>query len=256
MRTVGDYELYDCIASGGMASVHWGRLRGAAGFSRVVAIKKLHGQFARDPEMVAMFLDEARLASRVRHPHVVSVLDVVEDQGEVLLVMEYVPGETLSRESRAPPTLVVATSPAIASAILHGVLEGLHAAHEALDKRGQPLMLVHRDVSPQNILVGTDGMAHLLDFGIAKASGRAQVTRDGSIKGKLAYMAPEQLQSQPVSRATDIYGASVVLWELLTGKRLFDAASDAGAWWSACSVARWIRRASTPPTSPRRLTRS
>jgi serine/threonine-protein kinase len=221
-RLVGRYALYGEIASGGMATVHFGRLLGPVGFSRTVAIKRLHAQFAKDPEFAAMFLDEARLAGRIQHPNVVSTLDVVALDDELFLVMEYVQGESLSkllgtvhrRSGQIPPKVV--------AAIMTGVLYGLHAAHEATDERGQPLHIVHRDVSPQNVIVGSDGTARVLDFGVAKAVGRIQSTREGEIKGKLAYMAPEQMKGGAMDRRTDIYGAAVVLWEALTARRLFD----------------------------------
>src|ERR1700733_10414333 len=213
-RVVGRYVLYGAIASGGMATVHFGRLVGPAGFARPVAIKRLHAQFARDPEFVKMFMDEARLAARVSHPNVVQTLDLVEATDEVFLVMDYVRGLALASLARTVRATGARIPPNIAIGILVGVLEGLHAAHEAKDDMGERLDLVHRDVSPQNVLVGTDGVASLLDFGVAKASGRAQSTRDGQVKGKVAYMVPEQVQGQPLTRRTDIFAASVVLWEV------------------------------------------
>jgi serine/threonine-protein kinase len=224
---VGRYVLYGEIASGGMATVHFGRLIGPAGFARPVAIKRLHAQFARDPDFVKMFLDEARLAARIAHPNVVSTLDVVAEDGEVFLVMEYVPGTSLGQLVRTLRKSGARVPPLVAVGIVSGVLQGLQAAHEARDDRGERLDLVHRDVSPQNVLVGTDGVARLLDFGVAKASGRLQTTRDGQLKGKLAYMAPEQVRGDPLTRRTDVYAASVVLWEALTGKRLFYAENEA-----------------------------
>jgi serine/threonine-protein kinase len=218
---VGRYALYGAIAAGGMATVHLGRLLGPVGFSRTVAIKRLHAQFAADPEFVSMFLDEARLAARIRHPNVVPTLDVVATGGELFLVMEYVPGESLARLSRALRDRRQDIPLRVLSATIAGVLHGLHAAHEARDEHGQPLSIVHRDVSPQNVLLGTDGAARVLDFGVAKAGGRVQTTKEGQIKGKLAYMPPEQLQGADVSRQTDIYAAGVMLWELVTGARLF-----------------------------------
>ncbi len=220
-HVIGRYALFSPIAAGGMATVHLGRLLGPVGFARTVAIKRLHAEYARDPEFVSMFLDEARLAARIRHPNVVPTLDVVATKGELFLVMEYVQGESLSRlvksaneaGKRIPVRMVVS--------ILSGALQGLHAAHEATDERGASLGIVHRDVSPQNILVGADGMTRVLDFGVAKASGRMQTTREGQIKGKLSYMPPEQLHSETLSRRADIYAASVVMWEALTGQRLF-----------------------------------
>jgi serine/threonine-protein kinase len=218
-RVIGRYALYDEIASGGMATVHFGRLRGPLGFSRTVAVKRLHPQYARDPEFVAMFIDEARLAARIRHPNVVQTLDVVATEGELFLVMDYVQGESLSRLLRA--TRTVGPVPVrVASAIVCGALHGLHAAHEATDEHGQPLGLVHRDMSPQNVLVGIDGISRVLDFGVAVAAGRAQTTGQGKIKGKFGYMAPEQIQGR-VSRQSDVFATGVVLWEVLTGRRLF-----------------------------------
>jgi serine/threonine protein kinase len=226
-QIVGRYALYEKIASGGMASVHIGRLIGPVGFARTVAIKRMHPQFAEDPEFVSMFLDEARLAARIRHPNVVPTLDVVTLDGELFLVMDYVQGESLVRLIRIAVSQGKRTMPAMAATMMVGVLHGLHAAHEAKNDRGEALGIVHRDVSPHNILVGTDGIARVLDFGVAKAAGRMQTTREGQLKGKLAYMAPEQVRGGEVTRATDIYSASVVLWETLTGKRLFSGDNEA-----------------------------
>jgi serine/threonine-protein kinase len=221
LRVVGRYALYNEIAAGGMATVHIGRLLGPVGFARTVAVKRLHPQFAKDPEFVSMFLDEARLAARVQHPNVVATIDVVATDGELFLIMDYVRGESLSRLLRQMRKQDEHVSPRIAAAIMCGFLHGLHSAHEAKSERGEPLGLVHRDVSPQNVLVGADGIARVLDFGIAKAQGRIQVTRDGQIKGKLAYMPPEQLSGRELTRAVDIYASAVVMWETLTGERLF-----------------------------------
>lgn len=204
-----------------MARVHFGKLVAPGGFTRIVAVKRLHAEFVSDPDYVSIMLDEARLASRIHHPNVIPVLDVVVEDGEVALVMEYVTGDSLytlckSMNGRAIPWR-------IATAIMAGALYGLHAAHEARDTKGRPLGIVHRDVSPQNILVGTDGVARVLDFGIAKALGRLQTTSVGQVKGKLPYMAPEQLLWGEVSPRTDVYAAAIVLWEMLTGRQLFDA---------------------------------
>lgn len=223
---VGRYAIYDEIASGGMATVHVGRLIGPAGFLRTVAVKRLHAHLAHDDVFASMFLDEALLAARIQHPNVVPTLDVVFANGELLLVMEYVRGESLSRltnrlrelDQRLPPRIVVA--------IVAGALHGLHAAHEAHDEKGQPIGLVHRDMTPQNILVGIDGMARVLDFGVAKAEGRVQTTKDGNIKGKMLYMPPEQLAGQRIDRTADIYAAGVVLFEALTGVRMFAGDDD------------------------------
>jgi serine/threonine-protein kinase len=210
-----------------MATVHFGRLSGPAGFSRTVAIKRLHPQYAKDPDFVTMFLDEARLAARVHHPNVVSTLDVVATEGEIFLVMEYVQGESFARLLRSVRSMMTPADTHVIATIMAGVLRGLHAAHEAKSEQGEPLGVVHRDVSPQNILVGVDGVPRVLDFGVAKAVGRLQTTREGQIKGKLAYMAPEQLHGAGVTRQTDIYAAAVVTWEALTGKRLFQEDNEA-----------------------------
>lgn len=210
--------MFGEIASGGMATVYFGRSAGAVGFSRSVAIKQLHPQYAKSPEFVAQFLDEAKLTARIRHPNVVSVLDVVARDGELFVVMEYVEGEPLSRLAYCASDPVPL---AVASAILVQVLLGLHAAHEATTEAGVPLQIVHRDVSPQNMLVGLDGASHILDFGVAKAVSRLHTTENGQIKGKLSYMAPEQLRAEEVDRRADIFAAGVVLWELLTKRRLF-----------------------------------
>jgi eukaryotic-like serine/threonine-protein kinase len=239
----GRYALYAEIASGGMATVHIGRLMGTAGFSRTVAIKRLLPQLARDPDFVAMFMDEARVAARIRHPNVVPTLDVLAADGQLLLVMEYVHGESLGRLLRALRAEKKRVPPSIASAILCGVLHGLHAAHEAKSEDGEPLGIVHRDVSPQNVLVGIDGVARVLDFGIAKAAGRVQTTREGNVKGKFAYMAPEQMGGGTVGRAADVYAASVVLWETLTGERLFDADTEGQL------AIRVMQGATRPPSS-------
>jgi serine/threonine-protein kinase len=242
-KLVGRYALFDEIACGGMAAVHVGRLVGPVGFSRTVAIKRLHPQFAKDPEFVTMFLDEARLAARVRHPNVVPTLDVVASQGELFLVMEYVQGESFARLLHVAKSNGQRIPRDIVGSVLAAVLHGLHAAHEAKSERGEPLGIVHRDVSPQNILVGVDGISRVLDFGIAKAAGRAQVTREGQVRGKMAYIAPEQLQHGSANRKADVYAASVVLWEALTGERLFLSDSE------AATIARVLTGEVAPPSS-------
>jgi eukaryotic-like serine/threonine-protein kinase len=219
-RVIGRYAIGPKIASGGMATVHVGRVVGSIGFTRTVAIKRLHERYASDPKFVSMFVDEARLAARVRHPNVVPTLDVLVDGGELFVVLEYVHGEPISRLTKLLPAGQKFPLWA-SSAIAFGTLLGLHAAHDARNERGEPLRIVHRDVSPQNVIVGPDGVARVVDFGIAKAVERLRTTQDKEVKGKLAYMSPEQLESKPLDQRTDVYALSVVLWELLTGKRLF-----------------------------------
>jgi eukaryotic-like serine/threonine-protein kinase len=223
---VGRYLVHHEIASGGMASIHLGKLCGPVGFSPIVAIKSMHAHYAKNPEFVRMFQDEARLAGRIRHRNIVPVLDVYAAEGELFLVLEYIHGESLSRLMGASLRRGESIRPAVASAIMCDVLQGLHAAHEAKGEHGEPLDIVHRDVSPQNIMVGVDGAGRVLDFGVAKATGRMQTTQDGQVKGKFAYMAPEQLRGDKVNRQADIYSAAVVLWEILTSQRLFSAESE------------------------------
>src|SRR6204780_1886458 len=156
-RVLGRYAMYEQFAAGGMATLHYGRLLGPAGFSRTVAIKSLHAHLSEDPDFVAMFVDEARLAARIHHPNVIQTLDVASSEGELFVVLDYVHGASLSRLLREALRLGEPPTPAIVGTILFGALEGLHAAHEARDSKGDPLDLVHRDVSPHNILIGTDG---------------------------------------------------------------------------------------------------
>jgi serine/threonine protein kinase len=225
--SLGRYRLYGEIASGGMATVYFARQIGAGGFSKTVAIKKMHPHYAKEAEFVKMFLDEARITARVQHPNVVSILDVVATNQELFIVMEYVHGETLSRYWQLCAEQNHSAPIAIACAIIGNVLHGLHAAHVAKSYTGIPLNIVHRDVSPQNILVGVDGWARVNDFGIAKAVGRMQTTREGQLKGKLCYMAPEQFNNQPATAQTDLYSVGVVFWELLTGQPLISGESEA-----------------------------
>jgi eukaryotic-like serine/threonine-protein kinase len=242
-RIVGRYALFDEIAAGGMATVHLGRLVGQVGFSRTVAVKRLHPQYAKDHDFVSMFVDEAKLASRIQHPNVVSTLDVVKTDDELFLVMEYVQGESLSKlvrqaargGERIPVNIVVS--------VMSGMLHGLHAAHEAKSENREPLNLVHRDISPQNVLVGVDGVARVLDFGVAKAQVRSGATKDGQMKGKLSYMSPEQLNGHEVDRRSDVFSAGIVLWEALAGKRLF-AGADTGE-----ILAKVLRSEIPPPKS-------
>lgn len=220
-RIVGRYELHRELASGGMGAVYLGRIHGEAGFSRAVAIKKIHDHLAKEPGVVDMFLDEARLSARIRHPNVVPTLDVVSADGDLLVVMEYVHGDSLARLTQRCRKTNEAVPLPIVVAIVADALEGLHAAHEATNERGVPLQIVHRDVSPHNLLVGVDGQTRVLDFGIAKAIERSASTGDAELKGKLGYMAPERIRRQPSDARVDVWAAAVVLWELVAMDRLF-----------------------------------
>jgi len=219
------YLLFAPIAIGGSAAIHLGRQIGDAGFTRTLAIKRLRDERASDPELLACLLDEARIGARIRHANVLVPHDLVFDNGEVWLVMDYVAGDSL-RAVLAALGRGVPVLPWFAASIVAGVLHGLHAAHEAVGDDGAPLGLVHRDVSPHNVFVGTDGVARIIDFGVAMARDRVQNTLSGYVKGKLGYLAPEQLLGEATDRRADVFGAGAVLWECLAGRRLADAGSD------------------------------
>jgi serine/threonine-protein kinase len=211
-----------------MATVYLGRISGAGGFQRFVAIKRLHPHLAREPEFIQMFLDEARLAARIHHPNVVPILEIGATDGGYYLVMEYVEGDTLARLVTHPGPEGRPVPVPVAGRIIVDMLTGLHAAHELADDDGHPLQIVHRDVSPQNVLVGVDGSSRLSDFGVARATSKLSVTQNGQLKGKLAYMAPEQARGiKDIDRRADVFAAGVVLWEALTGQRLFRGDGEA-----------------------------
>jgi eukaryotic-like serine/threonine-protein kinase len=221
---LGRYELLAPVAHGGMAQVWAARLKGSRGFQKIVAIKTILPQLSDDAVFERMFLDEAALASRIRHPNVVEILDLGE-QGDLLyLVMEWIDGETLAAILRkaARPVPV-----AIASRIVMQACAGLHAAHELRDDNGALVDLVHRDVSPQNMLVTREGAVKIVDFGIAKAVGRlAGETAVGNVKGKVAYMAPEQALGEALDRRVDVFALGVVYYFLLTGRHPFRTADE------------------------------
>ena len=251
-RVHGPYALYDALqalGSGAAASVHLGVARDSPS-SRPVAIKRLHAGQARQSAAVARLLDEVRLTRNIVHPNVVRTIDFVSDGEEMLAVMEYVHGEPLSR-LLADVVYAGAMMPLnVALRIACDVLSGLEAAHHARDAEGQPLMLVHRDVTPENILVGADGVARLMDFGVAKAEGRLHATRDGGIRGKLAYLAPEQVGGDVTAR-TDLYATGLVIWEMLVGARAIKGENEAELLMAALEPkieAPSTRRPDLPPT--------
>jgi serine/threonine protein kinase len=250
--SIGRYHLHDPIGTGGMATVH---LAWSIDAARVVAIKRLRPDLAGRRDFVAMLADEARLTSRIEHRNVVRALDVVEAGDEPCLVLSYVRGASLSHLAQRAAARGERVPAGVAAAIAVGILRGLHAAHEATSPEGEPLAIVHRDVSPQNVMVDVSGITRVLDFGIAEAAGAVRPNRAGEVRGKIHYMAPEQLTYDGVvSRRTDVYAASVVLWELLSGCRLFKdelrgAASDGSAASKACVDALLRRYAEIPPPS-------
>jgi serine/threonine-protein kinase len=218
---IGRYTVLGQLAGGGMGSVYLALMRGPAAFSRLVAIKCLHTRWVDDPKYIARFTTEVRLTTRIRHPNVVEALDVVEEGGELFLVMEYVDGVTLAALLADLGRLERPLPVELATGMMASVLRGLHAAHETTDEHGARLDIVHRDVSPQNIMVSRSGHVQVLDFGAAKAIEHSQHTAAGVLVGKLAYMAPEQVHGERSSPCTDIFAAGIVLWEALAGKRLF-----------------------------------
>ena len=227
-RQLGRYEVLTQLASGGMAAVYVARAQGVAGFERLVAIKVLHPHLAYEEDFISMFLDEARLAARIRHPNVVPTLDISDSQGDgYFLVMEYIEGDhlgaLLGRSARQGERL---PRPFVCRGVVDA-LQGLGAAHRLKDENGSALNLVHRDISPHNILFGTDGIARLTDFGVAKAEVRMASTRAGQFKGKLAYMAPEQASAGTTDQRSDLFSMGIILWESLTGRRLFKGENNA-----------------------------
>ncbi|MFL5346169.1 MAG: serine/threonine protein kinase [Hyalangium sp.] len=220
----GKYELLRKIASGGMGQVFLARERGAV--ERLVVLKLILPHLAEDEEFLSMFLEEARLVARLQHPNLVTILDLLEVEGRHCLAMEYVQGDDvrrLDKQARLKGKLLPA---GLVLRIISEAASGLDYAHKARDAQGQPLRLVHRDVSPQNILVGFDGAVKIIDFGVAKAAGSGQQTATGVLKGKYPYMSPEQASGQAIDGRSDQFALGVVMWELLTGRRLFKGETD------------------------------
>ena len=225
-QVIAGYEILKNVTAGGMASLYLGRRRGAAGFSKLVAIKVVHPHLAREDKFVRMFLDEARLAARIQHPAVVSVEELLEEQGTYLMVMEYIHGCSLFELIKHLAGDRRRLSVELTAWIGATVADGLHAAHELRDNRGELLHVVHRDVSPQNILLSYSGHPKVIDFGIAKSRAQTDATKAGVLRGKIGYMSPEQANGQPLDRRTDVYALGVVLWECLTSRRLFRADNE------------------------------
>ncbi len=217
-NSFGKYRLIAGLGRGGMASVHLAVMHGPAGFNKLVVLKQIHPEYAEDPEILGMFRDEAQLAARLSHPNVVQTNEVGQEGERHFLAMEYLDGQPLNRINRRMERhgglpLVLHLR------VIADLLNGLHYAHELTDYNGAPLGVVHRDVTPQNIFVTYDGGVKIVDFGIAKAQTALMQTRVGIIKGKIAYMAPEQARGEPVDRRADIFAVGVMMWEAATGKR-------------------------------------
>ncbi len=223
---LGRYTIVRRIGSGGMAELYLARARGIAGFDKLVALKLVLPHVADDPEFVSMFLDEARLAATLDHANIVHVLDIGRVGDDHFYAMEYIHGLDL----RAICRRVIGPMPLdVALTIVLGVAAGLHHAHERRGRDGRPLGIVHRDVSPSNVLVTFDGVVKLVDFGIARAEARSKATQAGVVKGKRGYMSPEQCRADAVDRRSDVFGLGILLWELTVGQRLFASESDYAA---------------------------
>jgi serine/threonine-protein kinase len=222
---LGRYELLLPVAAGGMAMVWAARLKGSRGFHKIVAVKTMLPKLSEDAQFEKMFLDEATLASRIHHPNVVEVLDLGEQSGVLFIAMEWVDGVPLNQLMKAAKGTGI-PGPVAIHIITHAA-EGLHSAHELKDDDGRTVGLVHRDVSPQNILVGYDGFTKMLDFGLAKATALGDgATRAGQLKGKISYMAPEQVRGDSLDRRADVFALGVVLYAVSTGKHPFRRESE------------------------------
>ncbi len=222
----GRYTLLERVGGGGMATVYRASLSGEGGFEKEVAVKVVRPELASESDFVEMFLDEARLSARLGHANLVHTFDFGQVDGTWFLAMEFVRGPTLAHLQRICRTRGIRFGPARSVHVAGEVARGLGYAHRLCDEQGRPLALVHRDVSPQNVLLSREGEVKLADFGIAKAAWRSTVTRPGHVRGKCAYMAPEQARGLALDAGADVFALGVVLWECLTGRPLFDGASD------------------------------
>ncbi|MBL9019524.1 MAG: serine/threonine protein kinase, partial [Myxococcales bacterium] len=221
-KRLGKYEILALLALGGTAEIYLARIGGAAGFEKYVVVKCLHDHLADDQEFVKMFLDEARLAAHLDHSNIVQTMELGEHENRYYMVMEFLAGLSLAMViRRAGERLPGGRIPVpLALNMVAQSCAGLHYAHER-SINGKFLGIVHRDISPQNLVVSFEGVVKVVDFGIAKAEMRETKTRSGTIKGKFAYMSPEQCVAANVDRRTDVFALGVITWELLTGRRLF-----------------------------------
>jgi eukaryotic-like serine/threonine-protein kinase len=239
------YRVLSILAKGGMGAVYLGQMRNEGGDHRLVAIKVMHQHIAESWETLTLFVDEARVGTRIDHPNVVRVLATEVVQETPFLVMEYIEGLSWSRLVRRAEEKEKPIPLAIAARVVRDTLLGLHAAHELRTENGESAQVVHRDVSPQNILVGVDGVVRLTDFGVATFAGRITSTAPGELRGKLGYIAPEQMKKGEVDRRSDVFAAGIVLWEGITGRRLFGADTQAE------TLARVLSEPIAPPSTHR-----
>lgn len=226
LSQLGRYELVRRLAAGGMGEVFLARERNVAGVQRVVVVKLLLPELAEDPACVAMFIDEARTAIQLVHPNIVSVYEFGQEHDTYFLAMEYVAGQNLARLCQRAASQRVGYPRNFAVHVVAEMAAGLHYAHNACDAKGTPMELVHRDVSPHNVLISSHGHVKLLDFGIARSAARVHRTQTGTLRGKLAYMSPEQAEQRELDARSDVFCAGIVLWETTLMKRLFDAPSE------------------------------
>ncbi len=218
---LGRYQVIGKLATGGMAEVYLALSGELSGFRTLVVVKRILPHLASNNDFIRMFLDEARIAALLDHPNVVRIIEVGHERDEYFLVMELVQGKPLSAIVRKAAKEGTPLTPALAAYVIAQAANGLGYAHDLVDADGRPLGVVHRDVSPQNILVSFEGAVKMIDFGIARALGRVSQTNPGGLKGKIEYMSPEQASSEDVDRRADVFALGVVLWEAITGKHLF-----------------------------------
>lgn len=239
---LGKYQLLRRIATGGMAEIFLARAQAMHGFEKQVVLKRILPQHASSEDFIRMFLAEARLAATLHHPNIVQVYDIGEEAGAYFFTMEYIQGEDLRRLVRAARRKQTPIPLAHILHIIMGMAGGLHHAHEKIGTDGLPLGIVHRDVSPSNVLVTYEGDVKVVDFGIAKAAAAQNSTMAGTLKGKIPYMSPEQCRGEPVDRRSDIFSIGTLLWELTTGKRLFAGENE-------FAILNRVAKADVPPPS-------
>ncbi len=226
LETYGRYQLLKKLATGGMAQIYLARQLGVQGFEKLLVVKRILPHLAENEDFITMFLDEARIAARLNHPNVVQIFDLGQQDDTFYIAMEYIHGEDVRKVWKQAERQGTAIPIPLICRIIIESCSGLDYAHKKPDPAGRPLNIVHRDISPQNILVSFEGGVKVVDFGIAKAADQATVTKSGVLKGKYSYMSPEQAQGKPVDARTDVFALGVVLYELLTGARLFKRAND------------------------------
>lgn len=221
MTSFGRYDLLALLSSGPVAEVWLARQRGMAGFEKLVVVKRLHARLMREPDYIDAFLDEARINLRLQHTNVLQTYELDQIDGQYFLAMEYVEGMPLGVLAQRTIARLADIPIAISTGLVIQAAQGAHYAHNATTPEGAPLNVVHRDLSPLNLLVSWDGIVKIADFGAARADGRRARTKTGNVKGTPTYMSPEQVTGQPLDHRSDVFGLGILLWELLTGRRLY-----------------------------------